>query len=339
MTDPSDQKKRGSVTMAEIGRLAGVSQVTVSRALSSPAKVSAATLDRIRDAIARTGFVPNAVAGALASNRSMLIAALVPSLTNIVYSGMLHTFTEIMWRHGYQIMLSETGTDLDREESAIAAHLSRRPDAILLTGIRHSPGSRRLLLNAGIPVVEVWDISDTPIDCCVGFSHATAGQAAADFAREAGYGFAATITASNERAIKRRDAFRERFTARGGSLAGAIDYSGSATLASGRQALASLLEQGLAPGAVIFCSSDQFAHGVLIEANARGLKVPRDLAVIGFGDEDFASATDPALTTIRVDRNLLGDRAAEALLTRFAATADQAPIHDIGFNLIRRASA
>ncbi|MCS6758013.1 MAG: LacI family DNA-binding transcriptional regulator [Candidatus Devosia euplotis] len=134
----------------------------LSRALSAPDKVSSQTLQRIHDAIARTGYVSNAVAEALASNKSNLIAALVPSVTNIVYASALHAFSEIMWGHGYQIMLSETGFDLDREERAIATHLSRRPDAILLTGKHHSAGARRMLHNAGIPVVEVWDISDTP---------------------------------------------------------------------------------------------------------------------------------------------------------------------------------
>src|SRR5690606_19239614 len=143
LKDTGPARRRGGVTMAEIGRLAGDSQVTVSRALSAPDKVSGETLRRIQDAIERTGYVPNAVAGALASNKSHLIAALVPLVTNIVYSSMLHAFSEIMWGHGYQIMLSETGFDPEHEEKAIAAHLSRRPDAILLTGTRHSGAVRR----------------------------------------------------------------------------------------------------------------------------------------------------------------------------------------------------
>src|SRR5690606_11309250 len=133
--------------------------------------------------------------------------------------------------------------DLDREEKAIATHLSRRPDAILLTGVRHSAGARRMLLNAGIPVVEVWDISDTPIDCCVGFSHVGAGEAAADFAIEAGYRQAATITASDERAVRRRDAFARRFASRSGTSVEGVDFSASATLGLGRQAMSRWLER------------------------------------------------------------------------------------------------
>lgn len=339
MTGTRPARHGSAVTMADVGRLAGVSQVTVSRALSTPDKVSPDTLQRIQAAIARTGYVPNAVAGALASNRSRLVAALVPSVTNIVYASMLHAFSHIMWGQGYQIMLSETGFDPEREEQAIATHLSRRPDAMLLTGVQHSTGARRMLINAGIPVVEIWDLSDTPIDSCVGFSHAAAGEAAADFALEAGYRHAATITAGDERARRRRDAFAARFTQRRPGTVTSIEYSTSATLGMGRQALADLIERDLSPGTVIFCSSDQFAQGVLVEAAARSLSVPGELAVIGFGDQDFAEVTDPALTTIRIDREALGRSAANLLIDRFNDRARTGAVHNIGFTLIRRASA
>lgn len=325
--------------MAEIGRLAGVSQVTVSRALSAPGKVSPQTLQRIQDAIARTGYVPNALAGALASSKSNLVAALVPSVTNLVYASMLHAFSDIMRGHGYQLMFSETGFDQEREEQAIAALLSRRPDAVLLTGVRHSAGTRRLLVNAGIPVVEVWDISETPIDCCVGFSHAAAGLAAAEFAVQAGYRQAATVTAGDERAVRRRDAFVAGFGAKAAAVSTRVDFDISASLALGRQALSQLLAQGLAKGSVVFCSSDQFAHGVLIEAAARGLSVPGDVAVIGFGDQEFAASTEPGLTSIRIDREILGQVAANALIDRFSANPDRVAVHDVGFEIVRRGSA
>ena len=337
--DPAQLRRGNGVTMAEVGRLAGVSQVTVSRALSSPSKVAPETLQRIEDAVARTGYLPNAVAGALASSKSRLIAALVPSVTNIIYSSMLHAFSDIMWGHGYQIMLSETGFDLNREEKAIAAHLSRRPDAILLTGVRHSTGARRMLLNARIPVVEVWDISDTPIDCCVGFSHVEAGIMAADFAADAGYLNASTITAGDERAVRRRDAFLARFGKRKGTEGDGVDFDAPASLGLGRQALAQLLEKGMSKGTVLFCSSDQFAQGVLVEAAARGLSVPENVAVIGFGDQEFAPQTEPALTSIRIDRQILGQVAANALVDRFAALPSLSAVHDVGFELVRRRSA
>ncbi|WP_244515582.1 LacI family DNA-binding transcriptional regulator [Pacificibacter marinus] len=330
---------KSRVTMAAVGRLAGVSQVTVSRALSHPEKVSPDTLQRIRDAIEATGFVPNALAGALASKRSHLISALVPSLTNIVYASFIATFSAQLRSHGYQVLLSETGFDTTSEQDLIATHLSRRPDAMLLTGIHHSQQARRSLLGADIPVVEVWDITDSPIDMCVGFNHVDAGRAVANFLYEQGHKNAATITANDERALRRQSAFSETFTQLSGNAVLNSNTGGPASIGAGRRALAHLIDDtGFQRGAV-FCSSDLLAHGVLIEARARGLCVPGDMAVMGFGDQDFARDLEPALTTVAIDRLALGSVAAEALLARLVRPDTKQSIFDLGFKILRRASA
>ena len=326
--------------MAEVGRLAGVSQVTVSRALSGSARVSPAALERIREAIELTGFVPNAVAGALASRRSRLVAALVPSITNIVYASMVKAFGDGMRTHGYQILLSETGFDPAEEEALIAAHLSRRPDAVMLTGIRHTARARRMLLGAGVPVVEVWDVTDSPIDLCVGFSHVAAARAVADFAADAGHARAGAVSAGDERALRRQNAFARRFAERTGSAVAEVALDGQASLARGREGLARLLDERGFEGGVVFCSSDLLAHGVITEAAARGLAVPGRVAVVGFGDQDFAAHTVPSLTTVRVDREALGLAAARLILDRLDGGSEpEATIRDVGFEILRRASA
>ena len=338
---PSRAERGGKslVTMETVGRLAGVSQVTVSRALSDPSKVSPKTLQKIREAIEVTGFVPNALAGALASARSRLITALVPSITSIVYSTMFEAFGDEMREHGYQMLLSETGFTPEQEEALISTHLSRRPDAVLLTGIRHTPQARKMLLGAGIPVVEVWDITDSPIDLCVGFSHAAAGRAVADFAVEAGYRAAGAVSAGDERALRRKSSFGERFARLTGTEVRGVEFEGTAGLANGRAGLARLIdEQGFGRG-VVFCSSDLLAHGVLVEAQERGLAIPGDIAIIGFGDQDFAAHTAPALTTVRVDRAALGLTAAKALLDRFEGREPKDPVTDLGFEIVRRGSS
>ncbi|WP_306262766.1 LacI family DNA-binding transcriptional regulator [Pararhizobium sp. IMCC21322] len=325
--------------MATVGRIAGVSQVTVSRALSDPSKVSSLTLKKIEDAIHATGFVPNALAGALASQQSHLVSALVPSLTNIVYSSVVKTFSQRMREFGYQILLSETGFDLAEEEVFVSGHLSRQPDAVLLTGIQHSAQTRRMLLGAGIPIVEVWDITASPIDMCVGFSHADAGRAVADFAIDAGFAFGGTVTANDERAKLRRDSFTSRFLQKEGQSVSAHDCPGAASMGAGRAALADLIDnQGLKSG-IVFCSSDVLAQGLLIEAHARGLKIPGDLSIVGFGDQEFAKDLEPALTTVRVDRELLGRTAADAILARIMGTEFPQPVSDLGFEIVRRMSA
>lgn len=333
-------KGRGSrVTMAAVGRMAGVSQVTVSRALSDPSKVSPEALRRIREAIEATGFVPNAVAGALASSRSRLISALVPSITNIIYTALIEEFSHRMREHDYQVLLSGCGFDREEEEVMISRHLSRRPDAILLTGINHTPHARRMLLGAGIPVVEIWDLTESPIDVCVGFSHQDAGREVAEFALEAGYTRACSIAANDDRAFRRAAAFAESFERKGGATVESVKLTGQASLAEGRRALSVLIERAAGPLGVVFCSSDLIAQGVLIEAYARGYDVPRDIAVIGFGDQDFAAHLEPPLTSVRVDRAKMGQDAASALLDRMDQKGIRKPAIDLGFSIVRRRSA
>ena len=319
--------------------MAGVSQVTVSRALSDPNKVSAKTLQKINDAIASTGFVPNAIAGALASQKSNLISALVPSITNIMYSAAVASFSSVMREHGYQVLMSETGFDPAEEEAMILTHLSRRPDAVLLTGIHHSAKARQMLLAADIPVIEIWDKTETPIDICIGFSHDRAAAKAAEFAAEQGYRRAATVSASDERALRRQSAFEARFAELSGDAPQHSVQCETASLANGRQGLRDLQTQGMQEKTLIFCSSDVLAHGMLIEAAAQGLSVPADIAVMGFGDQEFAAHTEPSLTTVRVDRATLGKSAAHALLSRFDGASQVSDVTDIGFEIIKRASA
>lgn len=328
----------GAVTMEMVGRIAGVSQVTVSRALNHPDKVSRQALERINEAIRLTGYVPNLTAASLASRRTNLIAAVVPSITNIVYSSLIQRFTEAIRSAGYQVLLGETGFSQEEEAKLLSNLLSRRPDAVLLTGVRHSAECRRMLLAANIPTVEVWDITDTPIDVCVGFSHSGAGRAVAAFVEKKGYRTAAAVAAGDERAVRRLEAFTSGLSERGYAEPATVRLKGGASIKAGRESLVHLCKNGFCEG-VVFCSSDLLAHGILIEANARGMAVPDQIAVIGFGDQDFAAHTYPALTTVKVDRELLGQKAAEALLLRLGGEQGSSHKIDVGFRIVERDSA
>ncbi|MET4103500.1 LacI family gluconate utilization system Gnt-I transcriptional repressor [Roseovarius sp. MBR-78] len=333
------QRASRGVTMAEVGRIAGVTQVTVSRALSDPSKVSAETLARIHRAIEATGFVPNALAGSLASQKSMLVSAIVPSMTNIIYTSVIKEFASAMRDSGYEVLLSECGFAPQDEEAMIARHLSRRPDAILLTGINHTSQARRMLLAAGVPVLEIWDLTPSPIDICVGFSHQDAGRAVAEFCIDAGYKAPACVTASDERALRRHTVFAAAVESRLKVNVPVITLQEQASIAGGRAGLRDLLDQPSSKPDLVFCSSDLLAQGVQLEAQVRGLTVPQDLAVIGFGDQDFAKDLVPPLTSVQVDRAEMGKRAAQELLLRFGQRDMQSHAVDVGFKIVRRQSA
>ena len=209
-------RSTGNVTLADVAMLAGVSPITVSRVVNRPELVTAETLEHVKKVIERTGYVPNLLAGGLASRRSRLVAAVVPSITNAIFVDSVQAFTDRLWEAGYQVLLGLSGYPATREEALLGAVLSRRPDAILLTGINHSLEVRQRLLAARIPIVEMWDMTPTPIDMLVGFSHEKVGEAVARHLLAKGHLRLGLVTADDERALARRRGFSneiERVTA------------------------------------------------------------------------------------------------------------------------------
>jgi LacI family gluconate utilization system Gnt-I transcriptional repressor len=322
------------VTLRDVAKVAGVSPITVSRVLNRPEMVAPATLEHVRQAIDRTGYVPNLLAGGLASRKTHFVAAIVPAISNQVFSESIQSLTDRLWESGYQVLLGTSGYPTSREESLLVAILSRRPDGIFLTGISHSVESHRRLAAAKIPVVEVWDLTPTPVDMLVGFSHEKVGQAVAEYLFGLGHRSFGVVSADDARAEVRRMGFLSVLGTNGITDALTVHVPAPSNFALGREGLARLLERGSLPRAV-FCSSDTLAHGVLMEAQARGLSVPGDLAIVGFGDLDFAAHTFPPLSTVRIDRTAIGRRAAEALLGRFEGRSVER-IVDIGFQIMER---
>lgn len=327
----------GGITLSDVSKLAGVSAITVSRALNTPAMVSPETLQRVREAVARTGYVPNLMAGGLASNRSRLVAALVPTIAGPVFLETIQALTESLAEAGCQLMLGQSGYADSREDALLDAIIGRRPDGIVLTGIMHSTQGRQRLLASGIPVVETWDLTPTPIDMLVGFSHEKAGAAVADLLFEHGYRHPALVTADDHRAMLRRTGFVERLRTLGIADVPVVIAPPPTTLAAGRAGLVEL-RTAQPQTDVVFCSSDALAHGVITEAQAGGLVVPRDIAVMGFGNLGFAAHTHPALSTVHIDGTAIGRQAARFILDRVDGLDTGPRIRDIGFSLINRAS-
>ena len=332
----------GGITLRDVAKLAGVAPITASRALNTPDAVSAEVLRKVREAVERTGYVPNMLAGGLASSKSRLVAAVVPTIAGPVFQETVQSLTEALAEQGYQLMLGQSGYQNSREDALLETIIGRRPDGVVLTGIMRSAEGRRRLLASGIPVVETWDLTPTPIDMLVGFSHEQIGTAVAEFLKSKGRRRVGSIHGNDERAVRRHRAFSD--TARKlGICTGEQEAAPRAvvtaptTLGSGRTALRELLERHPDTDAV-FCSSDVLALGVLTEAQASGIDVPQQLAVIGFGDFTYARDLHPALTTVRIDGTGIGRKAAQFIIERANGRTVDEPVHDIGFSIIERDS-
>lgn len=338
---PGSVKNRGSVTLSDVARLAGVAPMTVSRYLNSPEAVKAATRAKVQRAIDQTGYVHNRLAGALRSSRTRLVAVVLPMVTNPLFSDTFQAISARLAQAGYQVLLGVSGHQRQQEEELLEVILSRRPDGIILTGTLHTLACRNRLRVAGIPVVETWDLSSEPIDMLVGFSHEEAGRAVALDLIGQGYRRFGLLAVDDPRGLRRADSFLKALEAHGITQIARHISPGAPSLAFGREGLSALLEEnptGPADPLAVVCTSDTIAHGVLTEAAARGLQVPYELGVMGFGDMNFAAHTFPALSTVKVDGTLIGDRAADMVLDRMKGAASAACVVDVGFHLVERGS-
>lgn len=326
-------------TAHDVARVAGVSAITVSRALNSPAQLSEATLARVRQAIAQTGYVPNLLARNLNANKSTrLVAAIVPTISGPIFAASVQALGDALARERYQLMLGQTNYEDAREDDLLDAIIGRRPDGIVLTGIVRSAGGRRRLQTCGIPVVETWDLTDDPVDMLVGFSHEDAGQAVCQYLYDTGRRRLALIAASDERAARRNRAFQARARALGLAPVAIAPSAAPGTLAGGRTAFAALMQAD--PGIDgVFCSSDMLALGVLTEAQCQRVGVPDRVSVVGFGDLDFSAGLYPALTSVRIDASAIGGQAARFIIDRAEGRPIASPIVNVGFTLIPRASS
>lgn len=328
----------GAVTLHDVAKLAGVAPITASRALNTPEQVSEEVRKKVQAAVARTGYVPNRLAGGLASTRSRLVAAVVPTISGMVFLPTLQALGEALAAGGCQLMVGQSGYSHSGEDALLDAIIGRRPDGIVLTGILHSAEGRKRLLASGIPVVETWDLTPTPIDMLVGFSHPEVGRRVAGYFHAKGRRRLAIVIGDDARAALRLQAYVATARMLGLPEVVAEVVPAPTTFRSGRAALGRLLERAADIDAV-FCTSDLLALGVLTEAQARGIAVPGRLAVVGFGGLEFAADMHPALTTVQIDGAAIGRQAARFILDRAEGREVVQRVIDIGFSIVERQSS
>jgi LacI family transcriptional regulator, gluconate utilization system Gnt-I transcriptional repressor len=311
--------------MSDVARIAGVSKMTVSRVLAGHS-VAPATRERVQQAIDELGYVADAAAGALSSGRSEFVAVLVPSLASSNFSDTVRGLSATLEPHGLQLLLGDTDYDLAREERLVHSMLRYQPRCIALTGSQHTDGTRRLLERSRIPVVEMWDMPVHPIDMAVGFSNTRAAREMVRYLKGRGYrkiGFVAGASDLDRRGLERLKGYQQEIRAQGLGEPRVIRLGTSPiTMSHGGPALDALLEQWPDTDAVM-CVSDMSAFGAIMQCHRRGLSVPRDIAVAGFGNFEVAACSHPSITTVSVDAYGIGARTGELLLAATTQGAQQ----------------
>ncbi|MDR0210523.1 MAG: LacI family DNA-binding transcriptional regulator [Pseudomonas putida] len=325
-------------TLDDVAKMAKVSPITVSRVINRPELVSEKTQKKVRSAIRKTGYVPNMLAGALVSQRSRLVIVVVPTIANRAFVDTIDQLGQRLAAARFQLLISQSDLDVSGESGLIDAILARRPDGIVLTRRLRSAEAREKLVARGVPVVETWELADSPIDTVVGFSHEAVGRAMAGHVIERGHHRVGLVWSDDDRATRRRLACVEALESAGVEVVACEFEKVPVNMGNGREAMARLLAAGVLMDAVI-CSIDLLAQGVMAEAQARGLRVPEDVAVMGFGNLEFAAHTHPRLSTVNVDGGRIGLRTAELLLQRIdGSLARGVQVEDVGFSVVARES-
>lgn len=340
MTTDPDRTEAPRVTLVEVARRAGVSEITASRALRGGRNVARATLERVQDAARALNYVPNRLAGTLAGGPSRQVAVVLPSLSNSVFADVLLGLETRLEQAGHHPILGVSNYDPAREERLVADLLSWRPAGLVLAPAVSTGETRRMLGAAGVPVVEIMDVDPAPIDTAVGLSQHGAGRAMAHYLLGRGYrrvAYAGHDISTDPRALSRLQGLRDGLAEGDVKLAATVTLPGPSSVPLGREAVARLLAEcpvGAGHDRLAVCfSNDDMAVGAVFHAMAAGLDVPGDLALAGFNGLAIGQALPLPLTTIASRRVEIGERAGDALLARVQGQAVDR-VQDVGFRLI-----
>ena len=329
-------KFQATVTLAQVAEAAGVGESTVSRVLRNHGSFSGKTRDRVMTAVERLGYVPNRIAGTLASAGSRLVAFVIPSLSNIVFADVLRGASATLEENQRQAVFAVTDYDPEREEALVASMLAWRPAAVMLAGYEHTEGTIRMLQAANCRVVELLDVDGIALDLAVGFSNRAAGRESAEFLLKRGYrriGYVGHDLDRDTRAGKRYSSFCETLSANGVPLADRETCLEASSVENGRLALERLLARSPDLDAVYF-SNDDMALGGYFHCLAHAITIPSQLAIFGYNGLDIGRVMPQPLSTIRTPRVATGQVAAQLIV-------DNAPprVIDLGFELIEGATA
>lgn len=314
MTKP----KQRPLTLREVSEASGVSEMTVSRVLRNKGDVSEATRTRVLAAAKELGYVPNKIAGALASQRVNLVGVIIPSLSNMVFPTVMTGISEVLENTPLQPVVGVTDYLPEKEERVLYEMLSWRPSGVIIAGLEHSAPARAMLENAGIPVVEIMDVDGTPIDAAVGISHRRAGRIMAEAIIKAGYkriGFLGTKMPLDHRARKRFEGFTQALAKAGIEIADQEFYSGGSALAKGREMTEAMLKR--TPDLdFLYYSNDMIGAGGLLYLLEAGIDVPGQVGLAGFNGVELLDGLPRKLATMDACRLEIGRKAAQIIAAR-----------------------
>ncbi len=315
MQKPKQPNKKNQTTLKDIAKKAGVSEMTVSRVLRNSGSITEKTRTKVMAIVDELGFVPNKIAGTLATSSSNLIAVIIPTLVNQVFNEVLSGITHSLESNGFKAVIGLSEYDSEREEALIRSMLSWRPSGMIVSSMRHTEKTQKILKKAGIPVVAIMTMDNKSVDASVGVDHIQAGAIMAHHFLERGFDRIGYIGWNNKdlTAAKRFYGFKEVLTQHNISIEGTVQFDQPVNMDLGKRGLAQLLVKHPDLNAVYF-PNDIAAMGGYFHCLATGIKVPNDLAIGGFSGLNMGQLLPVPLTTVSIKRFEIGQRSAQIIM-------------------------
>lgn len=303
-------------TLKELAQRSGISAATLSRVLNHPHLVRADLRAKAELVLAEAGYVPHGAARSLASRRTRMVGAVVPTLDNALFAKVVEGLQHRLHPQGYQLLVASSGYSPVREAAQVRSLIERGVDGVVLVGSVHADETIHMLQTRGIPFVSTCHHDARMAWPTIGWDNVAAAERVANYLMDIGhrrFAVIAGITAGNDRAADRVTGYCRAIERRGGTLAPADLMQKPYTVAEGRSAMAALLRRATPPTAVL-CGNDILAFGALQECLWQDIDVPGQISITGFDDIEMAAHCRPGMTTLHVPAFEIGDRAAGALL-------------------------
>ncbi|SDK82545.1 transcriptional regulator, LacI family [Aliiruegeria lutimaris] len=332
--------KKSKVTVREVALLAQVSETTVSRIMRKEGSVANETRERVMNAVRELGYVPNRLAGSLASLNTNLVGVLVPSLQNIVFPEVLRGIQAGLSGSHMQAVTSVTDYDFATEESMVRGLLAWNPAAVLVTGLNHNEATSRMLRQSSGRVVEMMEVDSEPIDVAVGMFHRSAGYETARYLLQKGYrhfGYVAHDIGPDRRARLRHEGMAQALSEAGLGFIAESRAETPSSIGIGKVMTARLLERAPDVKVAIY-SNDDMAVGGVFHCMEAGLSIGSDLSIFGFNGLEIGRHLPQPLSTMRSNRFLIGKTAIEQILQSPERPAEPVRI-DTGFEIVEGATA
>ncbi|WP_134016266.1 LacI family DNA-binding transcriptional regulator [Litoreibacter halocynthiae] len=326
LAERSSPEYRHQLTLRDVSEASGVSEMTVSRVLRNRGEVSDKTREKVLLAARQLGYVPNKIAGALASNRVNLVGVIIPSLSNMVFPEVMMGISKVLDGTPLQPVVGVTDYVPEKEEKVIFEMLSWRPSGLIIAGLEHTDAARRMMENAGVPVVEIMDVDGSAVDAAVGISHTRAGRETAKEILKRGYrkiGFLGTKMPLDHRARKRFEGFEAVLRENGLSLEAEEYYSGGSALGKGREMTANILKKNKDLD-FLYYSNDMIGAGGLLYCLEAGIDVPGKLGLAGFNGVELIDGLPRKLATMDSCRVEIGKAAAQIIANEADGSVDAA---------------